>query len=111
MILLAIVSILLFFTTYFTGVFAEKLLKRNLSFAINNNFFETFLYGLITSFVYFNLLSFFLPINYLVLIPLLVISLITFCNHSVRLLFFAQCRQANTIFFAKKNLFFVIPFI
>jgi hypothetical protein len=46
MILLAIASCLLFFVTYFTGIYTGCFLKKFLSIDFTANFFETFLFGL-----------------------------------------------------------------
>src|SRR5450432_2356518 len=111
MILLAIASLLLFFVTYFTGISTVNFLKKFLSLNISINFFEIFLFGLITCYVYFNLLSFFIPVNYLTLIPLLLLSIYFFSKKTVRQKFLFQLRQTGSVFFSVKNLLFTIPFL
>ncbi|MEP6748026.1 MAG: hypothetical protein ABJB86_09890 [Bacteroidota bacterium] len=86
-------------------------MKRFLSIEFTANFFETFLFGLITCFVYFNLLSFFIPADYLTLVPLLFISVYTFSKKTVRQDFLTRTSHLLQFFFSKKNLSFVIPFI
>jgi hypothetical protein len=111
MILLAFASLLLFFVTYFTGISTVNFLKKFLLLNISINFFEIFLFGLITCYVYFNLLSFFIPVNYLTLIPLLLVSIYFFSKKTVRQKFLFQLRQTGSVFFSVKNLLFTISFL
>jgi hypothetical protein len=62
-------------------------------------------------YVYFNLLSFFIPVNYFTLLPLLLISVYVFSKKTVRQIFFSRMHGLFKLFFSKKNLAFVIPFI
>jgi len=109
MILLAIISCLLFFATYFTGIFIKNVLDKYFLTAIEANFFEIFLFGLMTSFIYFNLLSFFIPVNYLTVLPLLLLAIFTFLKKDIRRHFFSQARQTAGLFFSADKLFFSIP--
>lgn len=111
MILLAIASCLLFFITYFTGIYTEHLLKKFLPVNFTANFFEVFLLGLMACYVYFNLLSFFVPVNYITLLPLLLISASVFSKKNIRQDFFTRTGRVARLFFSKKNLPFIIPFI
>ncbi len=75
MILLTLDSLLLFFIVFFTGVGTTRLLNRFFIFQLSAGFFEIFLLGLLSCFVYFNLLSFFCAIDYKTLLPLLPVSI------------------------------------
>ncbi len=109
MILLALASCLLFFVTYFTGIFIRDVLQKFLAVTIAANFPELFFFGLMAGFVYLNLLSFFAAINYSTLLPLLLLSIFIFSKKAVRQHFFMQARQTAKLFFAKKHLFFIGP--
>jgi hypothetical protein len=111
MILLTIASCLLFFITYFTGIYTEHLLKNFLRVNFTADFFETFLFGLMACYIYFNLLSFFIPVNYITLLPLLLISIFIFSKKNIRQDFFTRTGRLARFFFSKKNLPFIIPFM
>jgi hypothetical protein len=75
MLLLLLDSLLLIFITFSLGGIAKRALSRLLGIQLITTFIEDYLLGLMVSAVYFNLLSFLVPVNYLVLIPLLLISI------------------------------------
>jgi len=89
---------LLFFVTYFNGVFIKNVLEKWMGIPLAANPFETFVLGLVTAFVYFNLLSFILPVNYLSLLPLLLLSGWTFAQAKERQRFFVQGANALRVF-------------
>lgn len=74
MLLLLIDSLLLLFITLSLGIFTRAMLGRLFRSAIHTDILGTFLLGLMTSSLYFNVLSFWLPVNYYCLIPLLIAS-------------------------------------
>lgn len=111
MILLGIASGLLFFITYFTGRCTLRALENYTGYALAIDFFETFIYGLITSFVYFSIVSFILPVNFWVLVPLLLLSLFTFFSTREKKHLLDGLKQNSRLFFSKKNIFYSIPFI
>ena len=108
MLLLSIDSCLLFFITFFTGVAAEKCLNKFLKVCLVTHFLETFFLGLLTTCIYFNLVSFFVPVNYLVLLPLLLPVVLVLKKKTERQLFFYRTRQTVFFFFSKKNLPFTV---
>ncbi len=108
MILLALDSCLLFFISFFTGIVAEKCLNKFFKVEIHTNFFETFLLGLAATCFYFTVASFFLPVNYFLLIPLLLPGIIILRQNKNRQLFFSRINQTIHIFLLKKNLPFTI---
>jgi hypothetical protein len=111
MILLAAASCLLFFISYFTGICTVNFFKKFLSIDFAANALEIFLFGLITSYTYFNLLSFFIPVNYITLLPLLGLSLFLFSKKAVRQHFFVQVRQIATLFLSREKLPYTLPLI
>jgi hypothetical protein len=74
MLLLLLDSLLLVFITFSLGSIAKYLLSKWFATTLQAEFIEVFLLGLIISAVYFDLLSFIMPVNYLTLIPLLLVS-------------------------------------
>src|SRR4051812_19330749 len=74
MLLLLLDSLLLIFITFSLGSIAKNLLSQFFKIQLQTSFIEAFLLGLIFSAIYFNIISLFLPVNYLVLIPLLLLS-------------------------------------
>lgn len=78
MILLLADSLLLIFITFSLGIFVCHPLEKIFNARIQSDLFGVFLLGLVASTFYFNILSFWLPVNYLSLIPLAGISLLVF---------------------------------
>lgn len=111
MILLAIASALLFFITSGTGILCVYVLKKFLRIDFTPNLFETFLLGLVSSFIFFNLLSFIIPINFLTLIPLFLLSIAVFTNRENRERILVPAKHTMAVFFTKRNLLFVLPLI
>jgi hypothetical protein len=111
MILLAIASCLLFFITYFTGICAVNFLKKFLAVGVAVNFPETFLFGLVACSIYFNLLSFFLPVDYRTLLPLILPCIFILFKKTARQHFSLQVRQLTAVFFSKKSLAFTLPLV
>jgi hypothetical protein len=78
MILLCIDACILIFITTGLGVLLQKGLEKIFGTAIRSDLPGIFLLGLIPSTVYFNLLSFWLPVDYWSLPPLAALSLFSF---------------------------------
>ena len=108
MILLTVDSCLLFFITFFAGIAAEKCLNKFFAVYLVTNFLETFLLGLSATCIYFNLVSFVVPVNYMVLLPLLLPGVIILIKKPGRQSFFNRLKRVTQIFFSKKNLPFTI---
>ena len=77
MLLTFIDSLLVIFITLNAGLFTIKGLSRLFRLELQADLLGTFLTGLILSTVYFSLLSFWVPVNFLVLIPLACIGIFT----------------------------------
>ena len=75
MVLLFAASLLLIFLTESLGMLTQKGLEKVLRVPIHTDLLGVFLMGLIASTVYFNIVSFWLPVNYLALLPLLIGSI------------------------------------
>ncbi len=84
MLLLLADSLLLIFLTLSLGILTLNILDRLFRVTIQSDLLGTFLAGLIPSTIYFNIISFWLPVNYLSLIPLALISLLVFRQHKER---------------------------
>jgi|GEM_PF-1208130 len=76
MILLFADSILMILITLALGIFARELLSRLFRTPLHTDLLELFLLGLLFSSIYFNLLSFWLPIDYRTLIPLAILTIV-----------------------------------
>lgn len=76
MFLLLIDSFLLIFITLSLGIFTHYVLEYIFRTPVETDILGVFLLGLISSTFYFNVLSFWWPVNYLSLIPLVVLSLL-----------------------------------
>jgi hypothetical protein len=74
MLLLLLDSILLVFISFSLGSIVKHLLSLWFKTRLQATFIEGFLLGLMISAVYFNAISFLVPVNYLVLIPPVLIS-------------------------------------
>jgi len=111
MLLLAADSFLLFFITYFTGMACISLLKKITGNDFIAGFFDTFLAGLMTCFTWFNLVSFFAPVNYIALLPLLVIAIIVFAKRATRESFFRQLAGGYRLLLAGPQALFTLPLL
>jgi hypothetical protein len=78
MLLLCLDASILIFITISLGILLQKGLERVFRVAIRSDTLGIFLAGLILSTIYFNLVSFWVPVNYLTLIPLAAVSLLVF---------------------------------
>ena len=78
MLLWCLDAVFLILITISLGVLVQNMLERLFHTRIQSDLPGTFLAGLILSTIYFNILSFWLPVNYLSLIPLALISLLVF---------------------------------
>ncbi len=111
MLLLGADSFLLFFVTYFTGIAGIRGLKRITGDGFTAGMFDTFLTGLMISFAWCNLVSFFAPVNYIALSPLLLIAIIVFAQANTRQSFFRQLTEGYRLLFAGPQAFFSIAFL
>ncbi|HMH20718.1 MAG TPA: hypothetical protein VK563_03030 [Puia sp.] len=75
MLLLLADALLLVFITLSLGVLSVSGLEKLFGLPVPANILEIFLTGLIASGIYFNMLSFWLPVNFFTLIPLFILSL------------------------------------
>jgi hypothetical protein len=80
MLLLLIDALLLLFITTGLGMMSARGLEKLFGVAAQSDFLGIFLTGIITSSIYFNILSFFIPVNYLALIPLAAASVFFFAT-------------------------------
>lgn len=74
MLLILLDAALLLFISLSLGEITRVLLSRWFSVTVSPSFFEKFLLGLITTSVWFNMLSFLVPVNWLGLMPLLFLA-------------------------------------
>ena len=75
MLLQLIDTILLIFITLNLGIVTRDLLARFFRTPLHTDLLELFLLGLLSSSIYFNILSFFRPVDYTTLLPLCLLSL------------------------------------
>jgi len=102
---------LLFFITYFTGIAGIGLLKKITATPFNASFFDTFLAGLMICFTWLNLVSFFAPVNYITLLPLLIVACVVFAQTHIRQLFFRQLTATARLLLAGPQAFFTLAFL
>jgi hypothetical protein len=102
MLLLLAGSLLLLFITLSLGIFTRHLLEKIFHTAIQSDLLGIFLLGLIASTFYFNILSFWCPVNYLSLIPLTALSLLIalFLRKKVREIFRSVGNSLKFVFSA-----------
>jgi hypothetical protein len=74
MLLLLTDALLLLFITFSLGILSLQVLTKMLGSPPDTDPLGIFLLGLIPSTIYFNLVSFWQPVNFLTLLPLLVAS-------------------------------------
>ena len=86
MLLLLADSLLLLFITMNLGIFTRTFLEKLFRSPLSTDILGIFLLGLLFSSVYFNILSFWLPVNYLSLIPLALFSGILFFTNRLQVL-------------------------
>jgi hypothetical protein len=77
MILLLADSILLVFIMTGLGLCSQTILSKLFRTPLHSGLMGIFLTGLVTATIYFNILSFWLPVNCWSLIPLSIVSLVT----------------------------------
>ncbi|HWB24740.1 MAG TPA: hypothetical protein VG738_04630 [Chitinophagaceae bacterium] len=110
MLLLLIDSALLLFITLGLGMLTLRMLERLLNCAVNANILGVFLAGLLLSTIYFNILSFWWPVNFYCLLPLFILACITTyrlpCKCSQLL---TSAKQQLSFIFRRRNLVFTIP--
>jgi len=112
MVLLGIDSLLLLYITSGLGIFMLTFLQRIFKHPAEANTLGVVLLGLIFSTFYFSLVSFWFPVNYFCLIPLLALSSFSFIkNTEGRKKFSFQARQNLQLIFSPANLWFCVPVI
>src|ERR1700733_15571682 len=84
MLLLCIDAWILIFITISLGILLRLGLEKVFGFAIQTDLLGLFLAGLVLSTVYFNLLSFWMPVDYRALIPPAAVALFSFFRFRVR---------------------------
>jgi hypothetical protein len=77
MLLLLTDSLLLLFITLSLGIFTHHILEKVFRVPVQTDLLGIFLLGIVASSFYFNVLSFWWPVNYFSLIPLAALSLLT----------------------------------
>jgi hypothetical protein len=77
MLLLLADSLLLLLIALSVGTLTHRLLQRLFNIAFEADILGIFLLGLVSSTVYFNILSFWKPVDYFSLIPLVIVSVLT----------------------------------
>jgi hypothetical protein len=110
MLLLAIDSILLLFISAGTGSCMLTCLQRMFRQTIPANVLGVILAGLIFSTIYFNLVSFWLPVNYATLMPLFAVSTYVFgSRNNIALSFISSAKKQCRYLFLKPNIYATIP--
>ncbi len=110
MILTAIDSLLLLYITAGLGILMLALLQKIFRQPVEANILGVVLAGLMSSTVYFNLVSFWLPVNYVTLIPLFALSSFIFLkNKKGTAQFLSSIKKRARFIFARANLWFTIP--
>ena len=84
MLLLCIDAWILIFITISLGILLQLGLEKVFGFAIQTDLLGVFLAGLVLSTIYFNLLSFWLPVDYRSLIPLAAVGLCSYIRFRSR---------------------------
>jgi len=122
MLLLLADSLLLIFITLSMGILAQHTLEKIFRTGLRSDLLGIFLLGLITSTIYFNILSLWWPVNYLSLIPLALLSGLTGAlfpekarqirhsiRHSLKYVFSPSNRLISLCLIATLFLFWIIP--
>jgi len=108
MLLTFIDALLVIFITLSIGLFTVRGLSQLLRTPLQTDLPGIFLSGLIFCTVYFSILSFWLPVNYLVLIPLAGISLFTMRRNAP---VYRQLYASAKEYLTRPYLLFTIPFL
>jgi hypothetical protein len=112
MVLLGIDSLLLLFITVSLGIFTLALLEKFFKCPVDANPLGVFLAGLVISTVYFNMVSFWWPVNFYCLIPLFVVSCVVLTVYKQRRVSLTASLKRNfTFLIAPSNLPYFIPVI
>lgn len=110
MLLLALDSLLLLFVSAGMGVCMLDLLQKIFRQVVYANTVGVILAGLILSNIYFNLLSFWVPVNYIALLPLVAISAFVFGKKGVVAQQFITSATVQVKFmFSKPVVYAVVP--
>ena len=104
MLILLLVSLLLIYLTLNMGILARELLSRLFHTPLQTDLLELFLMGLMLSSFYFNMLSFWLPVNYWTLIPPALLSIgVTFlCKEKTKTVWIS-IRHNLSLFFSSRR--------
>lgn len=111
MLLLAADSLLLLFITWCTGYAGTGLLRKVTGAGFTAGFLDIFLTGLLFCFIWFNLVSFFAPVNYISLLPLLLLAVIVFAQTAARQAFFRGATAGCRPLFSGYHVLFTLAFL
>ncbi len=112
MILISLDSILLLFISAGTGIFILGLLRKIFKQPLYANSLGVILAGLVFQTVYYNLLSFWLPVNYVCLLPLFVLSALIFWQNKTLCQGFAAAVKKQFLFILQpRHLAITLPIL
>ncbi len=110
MLLLAVDALLLLYINAGTGICIIALLQKLFRQPVSANVLGTVLGGLTFSTVYFNTISFWLPVNYVSLIPLFILSSISFgYNKNLTAAFVTSIKNTGSFLFSKRFIYATVP--
>jgi len=112
MILLSLDSILLLFISAGTGIFMLGLLQKIFKQPVYANTLGVILAGLVFQTVYYNLISFWFPVNYVCLLPLFILSVCIFWQNKTRSADFTTSLKKQALFILQpRHLLITIPIL
>lgn len=111
MIILLFSTLILFLNSYALGGLFRVILQRVLRYSSSASLFEQTVLGIIVSFVYFNILSLFLPVSYYTLIPLIATSCMYYATGRQFTQLWHQLYYSWKYLLEKKRWLFLIPFL
>jgi len=110
MLLLALDGLLLLFVSAGMGICMLECLQKIFKQAVFANTLGVILAGLILSNIYFSIISFWLPVNYIALVPLVIISGFVFGNRAtIAQQFIASVKNQLQVVFSKPAIYAVVP--
>lgn len=112
MLLLGIDSLLLLFITLNLGILTLAIIGKIFRCVAEANILGIMLAGLVTSTIYFNIVSFWWPVNYYCLLPLLVFAIATvFTNKTGAKEIIVTAKQQFALLFTRYNISLTIPLL
>ncbi len=111
MILLLLLSFLLVYNSVGLGYFFKAIISKLYNVDVPMNFLGLLLSGLLLSAVYFNLLSFFIPVNFFSLIPVFVVSSIMFYRENRWRLLLTNLQENIGFFFQQKHILYTLAMV